>query len=385
MNIRLLSAPDELRYNKPMNILRGTGRLVLSLAVAMMLTAWIGAGVLQATVFNREAVQGWLRESGAYGSVVNSFVQLRDDQPHPLLQLQNIKTALNETFPATYVQQQSEKAINATYDWIEGKEPTIAFIIPVNEKQETFKANMIKQVEAKLATLPPCPTRVNPNPENPTCIPQGMNAADFAARLTPDLITEGGKFLDKPITPQLVGQNIDLGKGSSAWLPQAYSTTKLLTIILPIGILLAAAAYVFLSEPRLKGLSTISRRIALNGLLLLAGGVIMAQLGSNYDFNGLLQDSDMGAIINPLFHQVVPSIGRTLAAMGGAVMAVGGISWVVALYLRRRQQPSTPRFEKQHEIHDLPAPPTPGKQLNDKPTASGKLPPTAPPRPPSVV
>ncbi|HSE61922.1 MAG TPA: hypothetical protein VLA88_06565 [Candidatus Saccharimonadales bacterium] len=381
MDKLLLSALLELGYNKLMDILRGIGRLLLSLAVALMLTAWISAGVLQATLFNRAAVPNWLRESGVYGNAINTAFQVQepanDGDTQAFATKDDLKNALLATFTPSYIQQQSENALGSIYDWIEGKAQTISFTIPIEQKQAEFKTNFTKQIEAKLTSLPPCPTRVNPSPTNPTCIPQGMSAADLATRLTPQITTEGGAFLDKPITAS--GLNLNT---NATWVPAAYASTKLLTFVLPFAIILAAAMYVFISDPKLKGLSTISRRIALNGLLLVIGGIVIAQVGRTYDFNSLLNDSTMGAIINPLLHQVAPAIGQTLAVMGGAVMAVGGISWGIAFYLRRRQQSVGPRSGKPQK---LPAPPAPTQaQQEEQPPAQTK-PPVAPPRPPSVV
>jgi hypothetical protein len=364
-----------------MNILRGTGRWLLSLAVAMMLTAWIGLCVMQATVLNRTAVQGWLRDSGTYQNVLNTVVTLNDQegtQSDSIATVDDFNKALAATFPPSYIQQQSENGLNAAYDWVEGKEKTINVTIPINEKQAEFKANAVKIIETKLAALPPCPTRVNPNPENPTCIPQGMSATDLAARLTPELTTEEGKFLDKPLTAKELG--LQDAPAKAAWVPATYANIKWLVIALPVGILLAAAGFVLLSDDRLKGLRTVSRRIALNGLFLLIGGVVLWQVGGSFSISNLLNDTEMGTLINPLFQQIVPALGRTLTALGGAVTVVGGIAWGVGFYLSRRQQPTITRSD---QAKDLPKPAEAPKPV--APKKDTKQPPTGPPRPPSVV
>jgi ABC-type sugar transport system permease subunit len=354
-----------------MSILRGIVRWFLSLAIAAMLTAGISFGVLHATVLNRTTTTGWLRDSGVYQKVLG-MIQLQDTGQSVITKTE-LQTALNNTFPPPYLQQETEVVINATYDWVEGKTPKISFSIPVDQKRAEFSANLATLLQARLATLPQCKTRINPDVNNPTCIPQGMSAADLSKQLTQ--LDDGSDFLNKPLTADsFSGSFAAQNTLPTTWVPATVANIDWLLIALPIGIVVFAVGYIFLSDDKLKGWGIISRRIFINGLLLTIVGVLVWQMSGSFKLSNILNMSEASAIIDPLFQKVVPALGSALAVMSAGVMVVGGVSWGTTLYLRHRnkghQKPKT--YEPPR---DLPAPPMPDETKPHVKAASSESPP----------
>jgi ABC-type sugar transport system permease subunit len=356
-----------------MSIMRGAGRWFLSLFVAMMITAWISLGVIQATALNRNAVQGWLRDGGVYQNILNP-IRLQDTG-QALITKTELERALKATFPPAYLQQQSEIVLNATYDWIEGKTSAITFSIPIEQKRAEYSANLAKEIEPKLAALPQCKTRINPDVNNPTCIPQGINATELSKQVSK--LGDGGDFLNKPLTAEALSPLNTAGQRTlpTSWIPAAVANLKWLMVVLPIGVLVCAAGFVLLSESKLKGLSVISRRVFLNGALLTIAGVLLWVYGKNFSVGNFITDTNVSSLMDAFVRQIVPAMGRALTFTAGAVALISGISWVTAMFLKRRQQPSTATLEHPHHL--------------PKPPAAAQLPPAdsppTKPSPPSAV
>jgi hypothetical protein len=332
----LLSA-SVLRYNTNMGFLRGLGRWLISLGIGLLLAAWITGSVLQASVLNRDMVKHWLATSGVYDNALKSFFMLETNQG--LATGEDIQKAFDATFPPSYLRQQTETVLDATYDWIDGKSSNISFTIAIKDKREAFRDNLIKQVEPRVAALPACPTRINPNTNNPTCIPQGVNARDFAAQILQ--LDDDSDFLNVPITPQSLA-----GSGFQApevpQLPGIVGAVRSSLLVLPIVLLVFGAFYVLLSDSKLRGLGIIGRRVFFQGLLVVAGGVLVWTAGPTIDIAAATQGNDTQQlalaqnIINPVVRTILPDVGRLFALFGGIVTAAGGAAWLVAFIIRRK-------------------------------------------------
>jgi hypothetical protein len=363
-----------------MGFLRGAGRWLLSLLVAAMVTAWIGASVMQATLLNRQVVKSWLASSGMYDKALRSLFNLESNQD--VATKEDMQNAFDTTFPPNYIKQQTETVLDATYDWIDGKKPNISFSIPIKDKRDEFTANLIKQVQPRIAALPQCPSHSSPNTTKPTCIPQGTKADDFTKQLLN--ISSDDSFLAQPITPQSLVQSGQQVPNIPA-LPMYASYIRTLTLALPAGILLCAAAYVLLTDSKLKGLAIISRRTFFHALLIAVAGGLLWWFGSSLDLGAASQGADLQQILviknilNPVLRDVLPDVGRTIILYSGIVAAAGGIGWL-ASFIARRQLVRVTQFSPKPISTPAPAPITPTPKALPQPTPVQKKPPTQPPR-----
>lgn len=374
-----------------MNIFRGIGRWLLAVAVATMIGIWISASVLQATILNRDTTKRWLAESGIYDSFVSSYFKSQTPTG-TFVTNDDINKAFTATFPAGYVKQQSETALDALYDWIDGKAKTVSYSLPVNEKRQEFVDNLVKQVEPRIAALPQCTTRISPNTKNPTCIPQGITAADFTANLIK--LDDSDPLLKNPLTPQTITDAVRTS-GSTLpdmpYLPMAAQLARQAAFILPVLILLAGAAYVLLNDDKIRGLGLIGRRAFFQGFIVVIAGAFLWVAGTNLDLTTAAQDSDaqqlaiISNILNPFVQNVLPDVGRAFALFGGITAAVGAAAWIAAFIIRRKytkvtpfRPVSTPQTTPPapQQPAALPTPQAPSQQAQNKPK---------PPVPPRII
>lgn len=331
-----------------MGILRGISRWFIAVAVATMIGIWISAAVLQATLLNRDTAKRWLAESGVYDAFVGSYFQSQA-QTSGLLTNDDINKAFVATFPPGYVKQQSETALDAFYNWVDGKTKTVSYSLPVNEKRQEFVNNLIKQAEPRLAALPQCPTRIVPNASKPTCIPQGMTAATLAQNSI--RLADEDPLLKNPLTTEVVTNAITQSGAKlpdAPWLPMAAQWARQAAVVLPMLILLAATSYILLHEDKIKGLGAIGRRALFQGLIVVIGGAFLWVAGTNIDLTTAAQDSDpqqlaiISNIVNPFIQIVLPDVGRAFVLFSGIVAVLGALAWIAAVIVRRKYTKVTP-------------------------------------------
>ncbi len=174
-----------------MNFWRAVLASLLSLVCTLAVSFFVTLATLQSTVLNRQEVKGWLVKSDIYKTALADLAtasakQDGDGAASSLISDDTAKTILDKTFSPQYVQQSTEKVIDSAYDWLDGKQPTIAFNINTTIQKDSFIANATSVLDQQLASLPKCKTAAEFNPDNPTCLPPGTSAQQLAQSLATD-------------------------------------------------------------------------------------------------------------------------------------------------------------------------------------------------------
>ena len=160
----LLTVKAKTRYTDTMNILRNFLIGLMRFTCITALSGFIYLLTLQTTVMDRMVVKNWLNESGIYdGKLLTALLQTGDTQttqPEAAAAItpstDAIKTSLNATFTPEFTKTHIEQIIDSTYDWAEGKSPTLSFSVPIDEKRETFVQSLSRALEPQIAALPVC-------------------------------------------------------------------------------------------------------------------------------------------------------------------------------------------------------------------------------------
>jgi len=332
--------------------MRGFGRWILSFFISFALTLWVVAVVLQSTVLNQQTVSGWLSASGAYRHVTDVAFQLHSNQA--AVSQVDLQNALAATFPPSYVEQQANVVLKATYDWIDGRAPAITFSIPLKDKRDEFSANLQKVLTAKFAALPTC-TSIASLQVAGSCIPRGLKPNDVAAEFSQ--IANGGDFLTQPITPESLSQS---GVPKATYLPALASTVRTSVFALPIIAVMAATAYVMLSSPWLRGMLIVGRRALVHGIIIAILGGLLWMAGSGWDASAMLKTVDVTQIaavknlLNPILQIVLPDIARLVTLCGLAIALTGGLAMLTSMFIKqfraKRITPPSPKPPTQQGI-----------------------------------
>ncbi len=332
------------------------GRWLLAILMGTAFGIWLVVATLQMTILNREVAKGWIQNSGLYSNLIDAIPFQVDggenEAKKSFITTQDIQGALKKTFPPSYIQTHAETIIDATYDWIEAKTDKVTFSIPINDKMTEFAANLATQIQPRLATLPACGGMIPPNDGAPTCIPRGLNIAQFAAQLSDITKTDGNNFLSKPITQDSFGNT----QTHLDWVPKVTSQLGWLNwTMLTLGIL-CATGYVLLSDSKLRGLKVVGHRVFWQGLVAAVVGGVVWYFGGQSSMASLLGGLENNAdpatmqvvtgLVDPVLHVITPAFGQVLTLLGGSLAATGGLVWLTAIMLLRRG-----KDDKNHFLH----------------------------------
>lgn len=329
-----------------MNITLRIARWVLALGISAALSLWIFLATLNATAANRDVVKGWLASSGVYDKALDSLLRVTTDTSQDPLVRGAAQQAFVQTFEGTFVRESTETALNASYDWLEGKTNAITFAIPIQEKETEFYANMAAVLVPKLQALPACPTRIPVSTTTITCLPQGVDATSYANQLARPAGSE--KFLNEPLTQEAISNQIQ----PVPWLPGALQWLHIGLWALPLAAFIFSSLYVLASPERLRAVSQVARRLTVGAALTLIGGAFMWYASSAINMSSAVDANDpdqvaqqqaiVNNIMNPLARTVLPSIGQALTLYSGIVVAIAGSTWLGVFIWRHKRGSGTP-------------------------------------------
>lgn len=334
-----------------MSFLSDLGRVLLTIILTLSVTTWVWLATAQATVLNRSTVLGWIENSGAYQNFADILRNQTtgDNQEQSFLTQDALQQALSNTLTPGFIRQNTQKVINATYDWLEGKTESIDFSLSLSEKREEFQNQLAIVLEAQAQNLPACGSHISDN----LCLPKGQTAATFAQDFAKRAV-ENSDFLTQPITPNSIGQTQKLPSLS----PVLILTKNLqwLVLGLPVLIVLCAAAYILLTPRKLIGARLLARRIFFTVIASALIGGALWFLGSTLTLGPIMADDVITTkLLDPLLQQIVPSIGMWLCIFAGSVAVVSLGVWIATHIFIKKQETSLPASPKP----TLPLPQTP--------------------------
>ncbi len=331
-----------------MNVLRAIVASLLSLVCTLSASAFITLATLQTTLLNRQEVKGWLQTSGVYGNAVstafatNPIIQDQATNIAAVIPQDSLKSALNQTITPNFVQQQSEKLIDSTYDWLEGKQPFISLNVTTTQLKDTFVQNTAAAIEPQLAQLPVCSSAAQFSANDPTCIPRGTSAQQLAQSLATDAGNQLSLFQQPLTNDSLAKANSETGQNdndspltsphsSAQPLQQVTANLKQWLLWLSIIAIVSGALSIVLSRDRLKAGKYLARRLTFGLLITFLVGLIVANVGKNIKLSSFVSGNNtvLANIIDPIVHQAAPAIGNRLALISSIAGGITLVLWIM--------------------------------------------------------
>lgn len=316
--------------------------LVLSIASIALLVYF---ATLQMTVLNRTAVKSWMDKGGVYQNnlfptLIHSGTTSTQPQADNRYGIPNdaLKLALERTFTKTYVRGQAETTVNQFYDWLEDKSNDFAFIIPINEKRDTFIAEFSRAATPHIAKLPICSATLS---SATPCRPANIAPELYAQTIITNSLNQSA-FFQKPIALPSVNSSNSSAltplKTTRSILPYSLAITIGL-IIVAIG---AAAAHIWLipANQRLRGLAHLGKRIFFSQVFTLIASLALIW-GFASGFLALPTLTDAPSLvtdtINDTLRLAIFDVAGMLALLSGILCVLGIASWVGILTYRRKK------------------------------------------------
>jgi len=160
------------------------------------------------TLTERENVKEILELSGVYDNFTDIFVEIAissgqfesfgdmSDKYIEILEDDNseMRESVDSVLTSEQIQEKSEIAIEAFYDWFEGKTPHPKFDIYLIDSNEEAKDLIISLYVSEAESLPVCGDYTNPIPNSDplgiSCIPVGVSIDDFRDYAEEQITTE---------------------------------------------------------------------------------------------------------------------------------------------------------------------------------------------------
>ncbi len=290
-----------------------------------------------------------LDKSGIYSSVVGDL--LKQDQGNKQSDNSNVpvnnpavQAVIKQAFPASFLQTQTEKVLDAVYGWVDGGRPALQFSVDLSGAKASLANGLGQYASSRLATLPTCTPDALPSGDidafTATCLPAGFdkNAAAAQAR---DNILNGDFLKDSQLTQDTKqGDGKPLAQGLQK-APDAYRHIR--GGIISAGVLAAllAVGVVFLSATWRVGV----RKVSVIAITVGATSAIFALL-SSFAVRRVLQKIESHPGANTSLHQHVGAVAQQLVddvhshwLVYGIVLIVGGVAALVALKLTAPKNP----------------------------------------------
>ncbi|HEV7453827.1 MAG TPA: hypothetical protein VGO07_01055 [Candidatus Saccharimonadales bacterium] len=319
-------------------------------------------------------IKGALRESGIYQTGIGDALdQAQKDHPSQNndaipTDKPEVRNIIKQAFPPAYVQGQSEHALDATYAWLQGKTPRLAFSIDLTDAKTRLADGMAAYVQHRIDMLPVCTAATMPSGGvdafNAACLPPGFDKAGAVTKARDDVVN--GDFLkDSKFDADTVKSSN--GKTLSQQLqavPKVYQYVLLSIAMLGGSSLLLGAGVVLLGGNWRAGL----RRL---GVITAVVGAFTAALGWTSSFvihKATIEFAKSESGSQPLQQKVMRIVEllindlRGLLVSYGIALVVLGAAAIVAWYFLRRSGSVAEALAgdrepiKTTEVERLPAP-----------------------------
>lgn len=328
-----------------MNTLRNPlSRLFLYLTAAFLFfTANVFAFY---TVIDRNNIKTTLKEEQVYTKLVPTLLATaRDNNATTVtidgvgqlpLQEEWVNQAAQSAFPANDLEQKGNTIVDATFDWLEGKNDSLQFQLDFTQNKQQLGEAIGTYAEQRMTSLPRCTGNEGLATEfnaftSPCAPPQAVvNPATLKATIAQQVAADQDFLKDPIVTPQTISADPNLGQPStsldqtSSSATPAYSYKTWFLWLLPISTLAFAALGIYLAKDKTKAL----RRLGF-GLIAVSVSLLLMALVIGWGFKAALGEAQSDHLMTDILTPVLTNLAQearntymifTLIALTGIII-----------------------------------------------------------------
>jgi hypothetical protein len=338
-------------------------------------------GLLFATAFNvgvlrvvgsPASIKQILTDSGIYSSVIPGVL----DQAKKSTSGGNevsltdpaVKAAAESSFTNKVVQDSTEKIIDGTYDWLNGKSPQPTFNIDLTGVKATFAQKVGEAATARAQTLPACPTATLPtsfDPLNASCLPKDIAPAQVGVQAKNNILTGQG-FLENPVinadSAKSQESNQSIFSKDLKNAPGGYQRAKAAPFILISLTLLAILAIIFLSVTRQKGLRHVGKTLVVTGVIMMVFAWGLNQVVTRNLVPGIKFDNKvLQTNVRKLASDIAGSVDKNYWLFGGVYAVSGALAIAGAMFINKAGKEPVAVANSHSAVPAAPSKPAPPK------------------------
>jgi hypothetical protein len=249
--------------------------------------------------------------------------------------------------PSEFIQSNSESFIDSLYAWLSGKTEQPQFTVDLTEAKQKLIDGVAAAAQNRYEGLPICTLEqvrslgTDIDPFNAPCQPPGLASSAVQEKVRTELASNQEFLKDTVLTAEDLPKD-EQGRtvtDNLAAAPDAYNLAKSLPWLLALVSLLLAAAVVFLSDTKLRGLRSIGITLLGTGIFLFIGSFLITYAFNQANKPGKLvqEGNDFNANIIAGLQSMSDSFNSALMRFYIAYILIGaGI--LLALWFRNRGQ-----------------------------------------------
>jgi hypothetical protein len=311
-----------------MNVWRGITLTLWTVVLTILAAFVMQYHAFQSTALDAQQVKTELKNGGAYERLRDTYLR---DTARTLLEAKYpdnkliddalITSVLQETLPNQELGVRLDPVVDATYRWLDSKEPEILFAIDLSDREEMFYRSLEVQLGKKIAELPSCGDYRYP-PEEAVLIDRCIPVYTSDDEVT-TAIVEGVKIEGSPLSDPITPETITLPQTYRATLKQIPTYLNYLWVLNVIALILLGLIAVFLiASRRLLGL------VALGISLILAGATVLLTTPMIAAIKAPATDGVSG-LLQSLIDAFIPSYVASSTQYG--LIALGAGALIVTL------------------------------------------------------
>lgn len=316
-----------------MNVWRGFTLTVWIVVMTLLAAFVMHYHAFQSTALDGKQVKSELKKSGVYENIRDTFLRdnvlssLTSKYPdNKLLDQELVTSVLAETLPSSVLAEQLDPVVDATYRWLDSKEPEILFSVDVSNREQVLYRSLEVQLGKKVAALPSCGDYRYP-PENAVlndrCIPV-YTSDEEVTELISNAVRQEGTPLGDPITSEA----FTVPQEQKAFLKQIPTYLNYLWVINVVALIILGLLSLFvIASRRLTGVIAIGVSLIVAGTIVLVSAPIIGRISapSPDGVSGLLQKViDSYA---PAFVSLSTSYGFLAIASGAGIVTLSAL-WI---------------------------------------------------------
>jgi len=336
-----------------MDILRKLALGILSpLFITLLFATAFDIGFVR-TATHPDTVKQIISESGIYNSLVPNVLQQTKTIDTPVGNFSTsdpaIAKAANQALSPQYIKQNTDRAIDNIYQWLDGEVAQPTFKFDLAGPKNSLADSIASITQKRLSGLPACTNaqtlqilesgQLDVN--SLTCLPKGVSPQVAAATVKVAVLGSGA--LNK------IDINANSIKGSNNQpvfqqngvkdLPKQYQRAKKTPLILTVLTILTGIGIIFLSKTWQKGLMYVGINLVVIGIVMLAFSYVLNRAVSTKVVPKIkVENAVFQQDIRNLVTDLTQRVDKNYWFFGGLYTVVGAGSISAAEVFRRRNQ-----------------------------------------------
>lgn len=357
-----------------MNVLRQLIVRIVTPLLSMSIIASVSLLSLNLNFSQPDNLKQWLRQSRIFDSIVPTIVaQSKQTGPNedPNLARPEVQAALEKAVTPEFLETSSNKIIDGTYNWLQGKTDKPNYDIDLSPVKAAFASSIGDQARNRLASLPACSLSQPPTSDDPfttNCRPPAAATESQIQKMVDELTVSNDFLGQNHITADTKSLNNSVDQTTSAmpqiaWyqqlskLPALYSWAQKGPWLLGLLAVLLAMIIVFASRTKRQGGHNVAWTVFSAGILLTLGAGLVMYLANKISFANMAETAALHQPLIDLIKLITRNVSQPLL-VSGIVLLIGSVISLITLHRTKPKPTAQPPKAPQTFSTQLPAPPT---------------------------